>query len=239
MKTLLALLFALPVLAATPKEIVDRTATVLEEGFVDPARAKEIASQLRAKNVTGEGRALADAITDAIHTIENDGHLNVRFDPAHASDPLLSNAEIRTQLTSSSPLQRRQAPAGPPKGIGEPKMLDGNVGYLKLDAFPPPMVAAETIDAAMEKIKNADSVIIDLRDNHGGAQPMVDYLASYFLPVDHPPLLVSRFRNLPEPLIAQVVDVPTRALEDAKLYILISDNTFSAGEAFATTALRV
>jgi hypothetical protein len=236
MKTLLALLFALPVLAATPKEVLDRTATVIEEGFVDPARAKEIATKLRAKSVTGEGRALADAITETIHTIENDGHLNVRFDSAHASDPLVSNDEIRAQLSSSSPMQRRPMPDGPPpapEGIAEPKMLDGNVGYLKLDEFPRPRIGEEAMKATFAKIQNAGAVILDLRNCRGGSQPMVDFVASYFLPVDHPPLLVSRFRNMPEPLIAEVVETPTRALEDAKLYILISDGTFSAGEAFA------
>jgi retinol-binding protein 3 len=234
MKTLLALFLALPVLAATPQEILDRTAIVLEEGFVDAARGREIAGKLREQKFSGEGRDLADAITGAIHKIENDGHLNVRYDPATVGDPLVNADEIRQQLVSPM-MRRRRVPDGAapqPKGIGEPKMLDGNIGYLKLDEFPNPFDGEAAMSAAFEKIQNADAVILDLRENRGGAQPMVDFVASYFLPEDHPPLLTSRFRGMPEPLIARVVETPTRALEDAKLYVLISDKTFSAGEAF-------
>ncbi len=234
MKTLAAILLTLPLFAATPKQILDLTATVIEEGFVDPARAREIASRLRQQKVDGEGRDLAAAITDAIHEIENDGHLNVRFDPSRADEPLVSADAIRAQL--ATPMQRRRVPEGAapqPKGIGEPRMLDGNVGYLKLDEFPMPFDGEAAMTAALEKIQNADAVILDLRECRGGAQPMVDYVASWFLPVNHGTLLTSRFRNMPEPRIARTVETPTRALEDAKLYILVSPKTFSAGEAFA------
>lgn len=234
MKTLIALFLALPLAAATPKDILDRAAVVLEEGFVDPARGREIAKQLRQKEVAGEGAALARAITDAIHAIENDGHLNVRFDPAKASDPLVGADEIRAQL--STPMQRRRIPAGTapePRGIGEAKMLEGNVGYLKLDEFPMPFDGEAAMREQFAKIEDAGAVILDLRECRGGAQPMVDFVASYFLPEDHGTLLTSRFRNMPEPRIAHVVETPTRKLEDAKLYILISEKTFSAGEAFA------
>ncbi|HEX6097058.1 MAG TPA: S41 family peptidase [Thermoanaerobaculia bacterium] len=234
MKTLISLFLALPLLAASPKDILDRTAVVLEEGFVDPARGREIARALREQKVAGDGPELAGAITRAIHSIENDGHLNVRFDPAKAGDPLVSAEEIRAQLTT--PMQRRRIPEGTapqPKGIGEPRMLDGNIGYLKLDEFPMPFDGDAAMRAAFAKIESAGAVILDLRECRGGAQPMVDFVASYFLPENHGPLLTSRFRALPEPRVARVVETPTRKLEDAKLYILISDRTFSAGEAFA------
>lgn len=234
MKTLAAIFLALPLLAASPKDVVERTAVAIEEGFVDAARGREIAKQLRARQFEGEGRPLAEAITKAIHGIENDGHLNVRYNPDKAADPLLSAEEIRAQL--ATPMQRRRVPAGTapdPKGIGEPRMLDGSVGYLKLDEFPMPFNGDAAIRAALEKIQNADAVILDLRECRGGAQPMVDFIASYFLPVSHGALLTSRFRNMPEPRVARTVETPTRALEDAKLYILISEKTFSAGEAFA------
>lgn len=234
MKTLIALLFTLPLLAATPNEVLDRTAIVLEEGFVDAARGRDIAKQLRARKVDGQGRDLADAITKAIHSIENDGHLSVRFDPARADEPLATADAIRTHL--ASPMQRRRVPAGdrpPVQGIGEPRLLDGNIGYLKLDEFPNPMDGDAPMRAAVEKIQDAKAVILDLRECRGGSQQLVDLVASYFLPTDHGPLLTSRFRNLPEPRIARVVETSTRALEDAPLYILISEKTFSAGEAFA------
>jgi hypothetical protein len=234
MKTLIALFLALPILGATPKDILDRTAIVLEEGFVDPARGREIARALREQKVDGYGAGLAEEITRAIHAIENDGHLNVRFDPAKALDPLASAGEIRARL--ASPMQRRRIAPGTaprPRGIGEARMLDGNVGYLKLDSFPGPFDGDAAMRAEFEKIQDAGAVILDLRENRGGAQQMVDFVASYFLPEDHGTLVTSRFRNSPEPRVAHVVETPTRSLEDAQLYILVSEKTFSAGEAFA------
>ena len=237
MKPLIAILLAVPLFAATPKDILDRTAIVIEEGFVDAARGREIARALREKKVGGEGKDLAVAITGAIHEIENDGHLNVRFDPAKAGDPLVGADEIRAQL--AQPMMRRRVPEGTvarPKGIGEAKLLAGNrgnIGYLKLDEFPMPFDGEAAMREQFAKIENADAVILDLRECRGGAQPMVDFVASYFLPEDHGTLLTSRFRNMPEPRVAHVVETPTRKLEDAKLYILISEKTFSAGEAFA------
>ena len=223
------------ILALTTPEIVDRTAVVIEHGFVDADKARVIASKLREQKIEGQGRELADALTKAIQSIENDGHLNVRYDPARADEPLRSADEIRAQL--NTPMQMRRVPGGgaapEPEGIGEPRMLEGNVGYLKLDLFPDPFSAGDAMQAALAKIQNADAVILDLRQNRGGSQPMVNLVASYFLPTNHGELLTSRFRNMPEPRVSRVVETPTRALEDAKLYVLISAKTFSAGEAFA------
>jgi hypothetical protein len=207
---------------------------VIEHGFVDADKGRVIASKLREQKIAGDGRELADALTKAIQSIENDGHLNVRFDPARAEEPLRSADELRTQL--DTPMQMRRVPGGAapaPEGIGEPRLLEGNVGYLKLDLFPDPYAAGDAMQAALAKIQNADAVILDLRQNRGGSQPMVNLVSSYFLPVNHGVLLTSRFRNMPEPRVSRVVETPTRALEDAKLYILISAKTFSAGEAFA------
>lgn len=231
-----ALTFIAPaVFAADAKQVVDATAFVIENAFVDEARAKEIAAQLRAKNVAdADGAVLAKAVTDAIWSIEDDGHLNVRFDPTLASEPIASHEELQKRLAEEpgGRMIRRGGPMMPDLVIAS-RMVEGNVGVLELNGFPPVEEVQAKLEAEMAKIENAKAVIIDLRMNRGGTQELVNFLASYFFPTDNRVLLTSRFRGEPEPRINRVVPTPTRKFEKVPLYILISDKTFSAGEAFA------
>jgi hypothetical protein len=219
----------------TPKQVVDAAAFVIENAFVDEARAKEIATQLRARSIApAEGTALAKAVTDAIWSIEDDGHLNVRFDPAKASEPFASMDELKKRLDApdSGPMMRRGA-GGIPDGDIKARVLDGNIGYFALSTFQHPMEVQPQVEAAMKSIENTKAVIVDLRQNRGGTQQLVDFLASYFFPADDRVLLTGRFRGESEPTVSRVVPTPTRKFETVPLYILISDKTFSAGEAFA------
>jgi hypothetical protein len=237
---LLSLFLATPLLAADVRQLIDSTAFVIEEAFVDPARAKVIAAALRKKTFDEklEGEALAEAITKAIWSVEDDGHLNVHYQPATASAPLATRDELRARLNEpgvGGPV-RRMAPGIPaPERAPEmsSRMLEGNIGYISFLSFPRPEEAQEQTAAAMRAIEDAKAVVIDLRQNRGGTQQLVNYVASYFFPEDDRVLLTSRFRAEPAPMVSHVVPVPTRKLEKVPLTILISDRTFSAGEAFA------
>jgi hypothetical protein len=227
------LLTALPILAADAGRIVDGTAFVIEEAFVDAARGREIGAALRKQNVDTklEGAALAEAITQAIWKIENDGHLNVRFDPAKAGTPLASRDELRARLQDTGPrLVRRMPGSEALESQVSSRMLEGGVGVLEIRLFSGE--PAHFTDA-IAKIEDARAVIVDLRGNRGGSQQLVNYVASYFFPADSRVLLTSRFRTEPEPRVNRVVPTPTRKLENVPLTILVDDGTFSAGEAFA------
>jgi hypothetical protein len=233
---LLPLLLSLTAFAVEPAKVIDSTAFVLEEAFVDPARGREIAKALRAQVVDGHlaGPALAEAITKALWSIEDDGHLNVRYDPARASEPWATREQLRERL--AAPPQRAMPRPGP-GGKAEPqftsKMLDGNVGYLDIATFMESPSSRDEIDAAMKSIEGASAVVVDLRRNPGGSQLLVDYLASFFLPADGRELMTARFRHLPRPMVGHVMETPTRRFEGVPVTILISEKTFSAGEAFA------
>jgi C-terminal processing protease CtpA/Prc len=182
--------------------------------------------------------------------------LRVKFKPETADQPLLTTAQLReaaAERASGRPVVR-MAP-GPGDGSGGPRPairavgggtpedairknfeisevrhFEGNVGYVRMDLFESPRLAGETFTAAMTFLQNVDALILDLRKNRGGAQPMVDYVASYFLPADGRTLLTSRFRGM-DPLVARTFEVPGKRMESVPLYILISPKTFSAGEA--------
>src|SRR5581483_8303261 len=57
--------------------------------------------------------------------------------------------------------------------------LDGNVGYLDVRNFLPGPASLRTMAAAMTLVSDCDALIIDIRNNGGGATPMMVRLASY------------------------------------------------------------
>lgn len=108
-------------------------------------------------------------------------------------------------------------------------MLEGNVGYVKIDGFR----AEDTpqVDGLMTYLRTADAIIIDLQNNGGGAQP-VNYLSSYFLPKD---TLMSRtYHRSADKWRDHIVEpVAGDKRLDVPLFILINNKTFSAAEAFS------
>jgi hypothetical protein len=260
MKRLLAiflLLFALPSFAqsasAEPltKEqqrlLANNVATLFEELFVDEARGRAIAAELRRRAEAGKfdtvmtPQAFAEAFTAQLHEIEDDKHLRLTFASANATSPILTAAELRVQL--------QQGPGMPGGGGGPPAMqpetarrnnydfrrvrhLDGNVGYFEVTLLHPPNAAADTVASLFGFLKNVDAMIIDLRQTRGGAQQMVNLISSYFFPPDGRELQTSRFRR-GGANVSRVVDVAGPRLEHVDLYILIGPGTFSAGEALA------
>jgi len=231
--SLLSLLVTLNAFAdrTVSQQVLESTAFVIEEAFVIPERGVEIARELRTKPVASDltGTALVDAITKTIWSIEDDGHLNVRFDPTKADTPLASKEEIRQRLSERGPML-------PPNRSDEPQVssrMEGNIGVIELLSFEARPGAEEVVAEAMAKLHGAEAVIVDLRKNRGGAQFVVDILASYFFPQDDRVLLRSYMRGFPHPLVSYVVPTPTREFENVPVAILISEKTFSAGEAFA------
>ena len=75
-------------------------------------------------------------------------------------------------------------------GVRRVEVLPGNVGYIDLREFAnfafgrPDEPARRAIEAALQMVSATDAVIIDLRENGGGAPAMVGYLTSAFTPKD-------------------------------------------------------
>lgn len=223
------------------RQVAHAAAGVVEEMFVDIPQGKAIAADLRQKADAGRFDAvtqgeLAAALTDAMHAVENDKHLNVRFKAGDTS-PVLQAAQALERFRS------RQGPGGGTSPFGTPedqrranydvktaRHLAGNVGYLELTAFQMAPEVRELVTAAMRMLENVDAMIVDMRANRGGSQQMVNYLASYFLPADGRELMSIRTRSTP--MVSRTTATPTRKFENVPLYILTSGKSFSAGEAF-------
>jgi C-terminal processing protease CtpA/Prc len=112
--------------------------------------------------------------------------------------------------------------------------LPGNVGYIDLRGFSNAEAGLETVAAAMNFVNNTDALIFDLRQNSGGNADMVALISSYLFG-EKPVHLYTLYRRRDN----QTKEAWTKAGVAGKryvnkdVYILTSNQTFSAAEAFA------
>jgi len=117
-------------------------------------------------------------------------------------------------------------------GFVEFKMLDSSTAYLRIDGFHDIEYAKETATHAMGMLANSKSIILDLRNNHGGHGNMVHFISSYFFEERTP--LNSLYFRAADSLAEAWTDpsIPGKKLLTQELFILTSKNTASAAESF-------
>lgn len=216
------------------REVANAAAAAYADFYVFADRGAAIAAQLRASAAAGafdratDPAAFAAALTAAIRSVHQDRHVEVlppRLAPASASGEPQGRAE---RLGWIERLRRRNY------DFVRVERLAGNVGYLRLDSFPPPELAAQTAAAAMAFLAQSDALIIDLRENGGGTGDMVRFLASYFFA--EPTRLGRSLRRDRVPPISNEMTlpmVPGQRLPLIDVFILTGSRTISAAEAFA------
>jgi retinol-binding protein 3 len=219
-------------------DVRDRVLIQLAETVLDlyvfPEIAATISQSLKKRHALNEysqvadGESFADLLTEHLQEFNQDRHLRVEWDAQPTVDtdqagdePDDSDLKERTRLGNHC--------------IRKVERVPGNVGYMNFAGFVPPDWGAETLIAAMAFLANTSALIIDLRECRGGHVRMVPFLCSYFF--DEPTHL-SDFYWRPDDETTQswtMPHVPGRRLPDTPLYILTSEETFSAGEDFAYT----
>ncbi len=119
-------------------------------------------------------------------------------------------------------------------GIQRIEILPGNIGYLNVTAFYRLEEGKDAIAAAMQVLRGADALIIDVRNNGGGSPDTVVLLASYLFDESNLELFEIVPRSHGETRKYRTMDVPTM-YRNAKrpVYVLTSHQTFSGGEGFA------
>ncbi|GAB3437521.1 S41 family peptidase [Massilia solisilvae] len=226
-------------------EAIDTLVARLNEHYVFPDKAKQIEAVLRQRQHEGkydgvtDGNQLAKQLTDDIREVAHDLHMGVRFSPkpvpsdTAGGPPPASQAEWeqRTNIVMRL-IMRRMAH----QRVEKVDRLSPNIGYLKVSGFPPDFIMAEKYGEAMDQLADTDGLIVDLRDNHGGAPESVALLVSYF--VDQR----TRLNDIWDRDTGVSMQHWTRDKVDGKRYgskkpvvILAGPNTMSAGEDFAYT----
>ena len=222
--------------AATRAQVIDNVLRRLDEGYVFPKKAAEMGQAVRARAKRGaydrivSAQAFADTLTQDLRAVSHDRHLEVAY----------QSRSVRDDAPDAEPSaeQRREREAFGRRinyGLERVERLNGNVGYLEIRSFA--FDAAPAVDsalsAAMNFLARTDALIIDVRRNGGGEPTMVAAVCSYLLP---PNRLINRFYWRPQNRWDEfrTGSVSGRHYGTTRpVYVLTSDQTFSAAEEFA------
>jgi hypothetical protein len=174
---------------------------------------------------------LAALLTTDLRGVSGDAHYQVDYAPDW-SDFLLEAGEDAGMLPADEMASIVRAAN---HGFTELRVLRGNVGYLKLDSFFWEPGSAEKAHAVMAVLADTEAIMIDLRENEGGAANMVQLLMAYFIDPDwERPLhtFTTRYKQKTEQVWG-LPWVPGRRMPAKPVYILTSPATFSAAEILA------
>lgn len=222
----------------TPRVYVDGIAAAIEENYFDEARAKKIAADLRSAASTGKFDALQNER-------ELSSELSTWLDPLDTHfDVSWSEPKPISTAARDSTLPERVIPSNDPDkrknyGVRSVEVLPGNIGYLDLRQFSGfefgerDQPARQAVDSGLQLLSGTNALIIDLRENGGGAPQMVGYLSSAFVKKDSD--IFNTFHGRGRTMSEAPLDWHPQPRLDTPLFILISGRTASAAEAFAYT----
>jgi hypothetical protein len=122
--------------------------------------------------------------------------------------------------------------------IPELEILDGNVGYIRVNGVPPIAAARDAVAAAFAFVHGTDALIIDDRGNHGGDPNTVALYMSYLSA--GPACVVNTFHwrsGLTEQF--RTMDLGELGYGAPKpVFVLTSPETFRAARTLPTTCRR-
>jgi retinol-binding protein 3 len=215
--------------AGTRKAVLDELARKLESDYATPETARKLATSVRANEKSGAYRKitcapeLARQLTQDLFAVAHDKHLRVDYSfeptPPDAPGPP-SRDEIRL-LRKFNGL------------VPKVEILDGNVGYMRVDGVPPLEASRDAVAAAFAFVHDTDALMIDDRGNHGGDPRTVALYVSYVS--EGQPYLVNTFHWRD----GRVEEFKTTELGELSygarkpVFILTSPETFSGGEELA------
>ncbi len=219
-----------PVESDLVRETVESLAKLVGEEYFEPETAKQVGQRLKEQLVKGRYddvptlQALARRLTRDMFEVAKDNHLSVSV--ARQSD--WEDNSVKKPFVSREERGRKAN-----FGVKHVEVLAGNVGYLNLTHFYRPEEAKDPLAAAMCLLRNADALIIDMRENTGGSPETVTLLASYLFAEPNLPLfkIISRHSGSQQ---YSTADKPPPGHDDSRpVFVLTSARTFSAGEGFA------
>jgi hypothetical protein len=220
---------------------------LIEDHYVFADKGKAIAAHLRGEYRSGKFGAARnwqefDSLTTrSLVAYSHDGHLYVRHDPNTVKDLLEAEKKAAEDKKSAKgnfsydPFYYGEAAVAGNFGFREVKVLEGNIGYIRLSQINLSEKSLPVLFAAMHFVANTKALVIDLQNNGGGGSAVGDVFQSFFLPKETP-LLEFKTRHGATRL-AKTETWLTEKKYEKPLYILVNGGTASAAEAF-TYALQ-
>ncbi len=234
--------------------IIERLMKRIEDFYVLQEDAPGLAEHIQERHREGAYRALTDPNQFARQIMLNlreesrDAHFALLFDPAmyqtmEAELGALNGPDSRAALAGWLQDDDAAPDIGSLAGSARTnyffrrlEVLEGNVGYLRLDQIPALEAAKPTVDAAMAFLTNVDAMIIDVRGNRGGVGGFIPYFMSYFFPEGETYLYKRDFEAVG--VVDEyftIADLPGERLDGVPLYVLIDPETGSAARNLAYT----
>lgn len=233
----------LPIRQSEKRELVEALRVRIDENFYNRTGVKALNDFLTKLEKSDEYTAqdktqsFSRYLTLALRDFTNDPHFNVLYSPR-----MFQQAKSFEQSAPPTRQGRQEAnPQNDPdklKNFFMPKLevLEGNVGYFRVNRMANIVNAKKTVDAAMQFLAYTDALILDLRGNRGGVGGFTPYLASYFFPAEEK-LLFSRefpaYDSVSHFYTQEQLASPRMETQDA--YILIDRFTGSAARNLAYT----
>ena len=217
-------------------EVLQLISENLLETYIDLEIAQEMTSALKSNLKSNKYKSVtnpddfAKLVTQDLQNVSHDLHLRLNYEPKKiAQSKRVMPEEMKKQRDKMMALKMAEINYG----FTEVKVLNGNIGYLNLRMFADIEQGKDAATSAMNFLYNTNAIIIDLRENGGGVPSMVQLLSSYFTDVE--PVLLSNFYERKTNEKTQLFTFKTidgKRMTNKPLYILTSENTFSAAEAF-------
>jgi hypothetical protein len=214
------------------RAIVLKVSDVLNEYYVFPEVAKKMGVLIQQKLKNGgydqmnEMGAFTYQLAVDLYSVSSDRH--VRVFPYERSSAEGEKPDVETQHQQLLANWRKDN-----FGFRKVELLDGNIGYVDFRGFIDSRDSGPTAIAAMNFVAYCDALIIDLRQNNGGQVSLLQLICSYFFAEPkHLNTLQIRKGDISEQNWSQVY-VNGPRMDTTLLFLLISEDTFSAAEEMA------
>lgn len=225
-------------------DTLERLAVALTERFVDPDVGKKYAAMLRANAAAKKYDAITDdaafarAVTDDLQAVAFDGHLKV-----------LPTAAVQAITSQRGPITAS-------KTVEATARLTPEIAYIRLGDFLGRPEAQGEIERWLDSSRDAKTLIFDVRTHRGGGLSEMDVIFSRIFnksqvlvgmdtrsnvrgPMEVGPML--REAAAPDGVNRRehiVVPGAENPLQKAKIFVLSSGRTASAGEHFVLAMKR-
>jgi len=218
----------------TRAAIVDSLTSAIDSIYVLEGPAREIVAGLRKNLADGKYDDITDPAEFAhrlyqdAQAINHDGHFRIGAMPP--LDP--SVAEANRDEDPEDVERRKKRRKAMNYGFKKAEILQGGIGYLRFDRFSHGDDAFAAAAAGMNFLGNCNALIIDLRENGGGAASMIRFICGYLFE-ENTHLVNWDIRAEKKTVQSYSADyVPGKRILEQPVYILTSDHTFSAAEEF-------
>ena len=208
------------------RQSVISTVNLLNEVYVYPEKARSVGAEMIQRLEAGQydrissKQEFADLIGSELVELSGDGHMGVL---------VAESGEPPTHVLKETVDRFRHNYA-----FQKVEILDGNIGYLKINKFHQDQGAQSIADHALGFLGGTDALIIDLTECKGGSPELVRHMLSHFFS-DKTLLwsIVDRDGVAVDEAYSKSSVGSRRFKKDFPLFVLTGPETASAAELFA------